>query len=414
MRELAATMPERAPPLGAVLAALGGIYVGQSLIGGITFQAVPAVLRQGGAPLGLIGLVSLVMLPWAVKFLWAPRVERLRRPVGSRPRSRGLIVPGQMLTAALLVIAATIDPVAAPGALLAVLAAAALVAATTDIAGDGYAIEQLRPAARGWGNMMQVGGGYLGALIGGALCLVLVARLGWQASLLAMAGIVVLLALPVLAVREGAAAVPAAGPRPSLGVALASPAVRRGLLTVLLFQVGLRTGQGLVGPFLVDRGLDLAMIGVLLGAAGTGAALLGTLAAALLLRRHAPDGLLPWALAAQALMLAGLLAAAAAPGMPVAALAALVLVKGAVGAAGFVVLYSAMMGWSSPSQPGVDFTLMQCADAAVAATCGLGGGVLAQHFGYGASFGLACAWAAGASLALRALTLRALTRREAP
>ena len=42
-------------PLAVVLA-IGGLYVGQSIIGGVTFSALPSVLRDRGLPLDQIGL----------------------------------------------------------------------------------------------------------------------------------------------------------------------------------------------------------------------------------------------------------------------------------------------------------------------------------------------------------------------
>jgi MFS transporter (putative signal transducer) len=44
------------------------------------------------------------------------------------------------------------------------------------------------------------------------------------------------------------------------------------------------------------------------------------------------------------------------------------------------------MSLSSPLQAGVDFTLFQCTDAAIAILAGVVGGIVAQHFGYAACF----------------------------
>ena len=44
------------------------------------------------------------------------------------------------------------------------------------------------------------------------------------------------------------------------------------------------------------------------------------------------------------------------------------------------------MALSSPLQAGVDFTLFQCTDAAIAILAGVVGGVVAQRFGYTACF----------------------------
>lgn len=55
-------------------------------------------------------------------------------------------------------------------------------------------------------------------------------------------------------------------------------------------------------------------------------------------------------------------------------------------ACALVCLYATLMSLSSPLQAGVDFTLFQCTDAAIAITAGVIGGVVAQHFGYAACF----------------------------
>ena len=62
------------------------------------------------------------------------------------------------------------------------------------------------------------------------------------------------------------------------------------------------------------------------------------------------------------------------------------------------------MTLSSPLQAGVDFTLFQCTDAAIAILAGVVGGVIAQHFGYaacfmfGGTFTLLAAWIASTRL----------------
>ncbi len=50
--------------------AIGGVYITQTLISMIIMQSVPTLLRSEGFSLSLIGLTSLFMLPWTLKFLW--------------------------------------------------------------------------------------------------------------------------------------------------------------------------------------------------------------------------------------------------------------------------------------------------------------------------------------------------------
>lgn len=397
-------MPYSAPRIFVVV---GGIYVTQSLIGGMTFHGIPAVLRSEGVRLDMIGLIYLFMLPWALKFLWSPVVERYRMPAGGGRRSRPIIVGGQVLAIALIASLALGHPSGMGAGLMIALALAALITATVDIACDAFAIEQTRLTKRGWAGVAQVGGGFVGLLAGGGLFLILTARIGWQWSIVAMALILLVLTLPMLLTPErwsgtatsGAAEPVAAAVRPSLRHALSRPAVRWGLVLIVVFQIGLRTVQGMTNPFLIDKGFDLAEVGWLAGAAGTVVSLAGTLIAGLALSRWRPGPLLGFVLVAEACVFALLASVAllSEPGREV--LIAVMLAKALVVGAAFTTLYTAMLNWSSIRQPGVDVTVFQCADAAIAAVAGIGAGILAQNLGYEACFGL------GAGVALLALLL---------
>ena len=63
---------ERGPSPARIVFAVGGLYVAQSVIGGITWTGLPAVMREKGMALDSVGLLSLIALPWALKFLWSP------------------------------------------------------------------------------------------------------------------------------------------------------------------------------------------------------------------------------------------------------------------------------------------------------------------------------------------------------
>lgn len=383
------TLPSAAAMLSTprILLVIGGIYTTQSTVGALTFQGMPAVLRAAGTGLDVIGLIWLLMLPWTLKILWATPVERWRRPAGGGRRSRRLILGGQAATLAVLAAAALAAPAQAPVQTFVLLGVAAVLAATVDIACDAFAIEQLRPAQRSWGNVMQVGGGYLGMMIGGGAFLVLIDAWGWSAALPVLIAVLAVLTLPMAVTREPApeaAASATARRRPTMAAALARPAMRRGLLVVLVAQCGLRLVQGLLGPVMIDQGMDLATIGWLLGGAGTAASLAGTLLAGVAVRHLGAVTVLRLGLGAQAVAFAGLLGVVLVPALPTTPLLVLAPAFALSTAVSFVALYTLMMGWAASPQPGVDFTLLQCADAAVAMVAGLGAGVAAQYLGYGA------------------------------
>src|SRR5262249_54585168 len=81
-------------PTAAKLGLLGSRYFSQGLPFGFFTQALPILLRKQGASLGAIGLTTLLALPWALKFLWAPAVDRYALPHVGRRKS--WIVPLQI------------------------------------------------------------------------------------------------------------------------------------------------------------------------------------------------------------------------------------------------------------------------------------------------------------------------------
>lgn len=394
-------------PLHRILAAITGIYLVQSLIGGFTFQGIPAALRASGASLDVIGLFSLVILPWALKFLWAPAIERYRLPFNAPRRSRQVVGIMQGL-AALCFLAIAFAGLGNPWLLLALLCALALAAATADIACDGYAIQQLTPENRGWGNTAQVGGGYLGMVLGGGLFLIVLGTQGWMAACLAMLALLALFTIPFLMTPEPR---PSESTRehhtPSLRFALARREVRYGLLIAVAFELGVRLVQSMNTPFLIDRGFDLVNLGILKGSGAIVSGVIGTFLGGLAVRLWGARTCVAIGAALQAGALIALFAASVAGTVPLWLLGGITVAKSVIMAFGFVSLYSLLMGFSSQRQAGVDFTLFQCADALVAGLAGLGGGMIAQRLGYPVCFGAAAIFGTAACLALPWLTRRA-------
>lgn len=378
-------------PFRRVMLTIGGIYTAQTLVSALTFQGLPAVLRANGVALDAIALVSVAMLPWALKFLWAPAIESYRLPTDGRRRSRRIVVIGEAVVGLSLIALSFVIPTSIPGILL-LLGIAAIASSTVDIACDAFAIEQLSPGNRTWGNVAQVGGSYFGAVFGGGLFLVLVAHIGWSIATLSMAALVLIMAAPFAVTREPRrAATPSTAHRPSLAFAVGRPEVRLGLLLTVIFDVGARLAMAVAGPFLVDAGVDLAVLGWTNGLGGAIAGIAGTFVGGALVR---VIGTRRGVFVAAILQLVPLLLLAWSAGAGIKLhewLIALTVGQAVVMAIGYVALYSHLMGLASLSQAGVDFTLFQCANAAVAMICGFGGNMIAQYSGYAGCFGIAAA-----------------------
>lgn len=395
-------MPRNVSAPGSVVrvaGVVGALAIAQSILGGTAFQALPALLRAHGAAPETLALTSVVMWPWAAKFAWAPLVERWRRPGDGRRRDRAIMLSGQALVVTAIVAIAVIGPGSA-GLLVAILVLAATACATADIAVDAYAVEQTLTGRRGIATAAQVGGSYAGFVAGGGLLIVLVGIVGWTGGFLLLAALLAALGGAARLVRRPASRAVALA-RPSLAIAWRNPAVRQGIAFTLVVQAGGRLAQALMPAMLVDAGIGLPGIGSLL-AAGAVAGGVTAVTGGCAVVRFGSAPVMRLALLLQAISI-GVIASAALWGDT--ALRIAVIVQSVATALGAVGLYADLMGRAVGDQPGVDFTLFQCADAAGAALLGGAALMLASRIGFDAT----CAVAAAAPL-LAMLAIAPLSR----
>ncbi len=360
---------------------LAGLYAAQSITGSMVQTALPVVLRDAGVGLDQIGYLSALFLPWALKFLWAPLVDRFFT-------QRTWILSCQLGLIATFLIASMLPPATQLAALTGVLLVMALIAATQDIATDSLGVHATTTDNRAAASGASTFGGYLGFLVGAGLWLPVYAAFGWQISMLAMAGWIAVLTVPsFMARRLGTTSANQGGrARPSFRAAFANRQLIAGLGFLIVYQTGVRLAVSLTGPLMVDAGLSLSTIGWI---KGIGGALAGIVAALL------GTTLTQWLGIRRGLRLVGafnmLVCLALAfvmsntvPNQTLVIVAELLLAAGV--AMSFVALYAAKMNWCSPRQVATDFAILQSADAILAIAAGVAAGQLGQHFGYPAVF----------------------------
>ncbi|HZF17112.1 MAG TPA: MFS transporter [Steroidobacteraceae bacterium] len=166
---------------------LGVLLLGFSSGFPIAFVAgtLQAWLKTYGLNIKLIGMASLLQLPYLLKFLWAPFLDRYTPPFLGR--RRGWILPAQLFAAALLFSMSTLNPVLSVSAVAAVALTLAFVGASQDIVIDAYRADIVRPEERGpAASVTQIG--YRAALlVSGAVTFVLAEKIGWPATFRTMA-----------------------------------------------------------------------------------------------------------------------------------------------------------------------------------------------------------------------------------
>lgn len=140
-----------------------------------------AWLGETGVDLETMGVFSLIGLAYAFKFLWSPLVDRGRIPLLWRMgRRRSWLVPIQALIGLALIAMSAMDPQRSIGMFSLLAGLAAFASATQDIVIDAWRVEVADDDAPLdlLSSVYQLG--YrLAALAGGALALIIAARIGW-------------------------------------------------------------------------------------------------------------------------------------------------------------------------------------------------------------------------------------------
>ena len=142
----------------------------------ILIQLIPAWLRSSNVSLVEIGLFSLVSLPYAWKFVWAPMLDRWTLPLGLR---RGWMLLTQLLLIGCIAALGYIDPAQNLQLVVVLAVAIALFSATQDIAIDAYRRELLPDQELGLGNSVHVQAYRIAGLVPGSLSLILADQLPW-------------------------------------------------------------------------------------------------------------------------------------------------------------------------------------------------------------------------------------------
>ncbi|HZI16671.1 MAG TPA: MFS transporter [Myxococcus sp.] len=276
------------------LALLCVLYFVQGLPFGFQTTALPVYLRMQGVSLTAIGFASALWLPWGLKALWAPLVDRYGSARIGRRKS--WILPMQAGLTATCAAAAFVSSAESLPLLLGLIFLMNVFAATQDIAVDGLAVDILRPDELGLGNAAQVVGYKLGQLTGGGLLVWASERIGWSGLFLAMAALCAVALLVTLFAREPAPRESAEGaPAPPrtdwdelfgrLKGALLLPGTGWLLLFIGTYKLGESMSDVLYKPFLVDSGITPGQIGLWVGTWGTGASLVGSVLGGVLAAR---------------------------------------------------------------------------------------------------------------------------------
>ncbi|WP_068249632.1 MFS transporter [Janibacter corallicola] len=358
------------------------LYFTQYLGVGFLTIGLVAILRDGGTSLATLGLLQTIGIIWPIKVLWAPLVDRFGSTRFGHYRS--WLVPLQLgLVLALLALTPFAPPSEHLGPVIAIATLFVLFSATQDIAADALAVRLLTSGERGLGNGIQVGGNYLGTVVGGGVAVIVHDQWGWVPAMILLAALTAVALVVVIAYREPAREVRVrrAGYRDLLTV-FGQPGCRSWVLVVIpLYYIGAAVGYAIVSPALVDAGWSLTRIGVVSGAIASVPAVLSSLGAGALVSRWGRLRVLVLGgvvLALAILCLVPLALGSAPTGWTTIALCVFM----AAYAMANVVVYTINMDYARADSAGTDFTMLSCIALAVSFVAAGVALAAAEYIGY--------------------------------
>lgn len=266
---------------------LGSLYVSASLPLGFLFVALIAIMRQQGTPLEQLSIVYSAGIFWALKFLWAPFIDRWR--FGFLGHYRGWLIVIQILTIIALLTLSKLDVIQDFTGIMIVSMLIGFLSATLDAVANAQAFRLLPGEDRGFGNSLQASGRLIGNLFGGGIILMLYPTFGWEGSVyLLILGITLSLVL-VLRFKEDDFEYH----HPSVGESIKRYVSfwKRSnglhwLLCLATYPLGISLAWPLITPMLVDAQWQLNEIGFVVNVIGSILGIVGAMLAGWLIKQY--------------------------------------------------------------------------------------------------------------------------------
>jgi PAT family beta-lactamase induction signal transducer AmpG len=246
----------------------------------LTISVLQAWMKEEGVDLTVIGMMALVGLPYTVKFLWAPLLDRYTLPFLGR--RRGWMLVAQLALALAIAGLGYTNPAKSPWMVAFAAFLVTFCSASQDIVVDAYRREDLTDQELGLGSSLYINGYRLGMLLASGGGLIMADYIPFPLVYMIMAmGMVPGIVTTFLAPEP---TTPAGVPR-TLKDAVLKPMVeyftRRGALWILafilLYKIGDTMASAMTTPFYLDIGFTKTQIGAVVKLFGFWATIAGSL-----------------------------------------------------------------------------------------------------------------------------------------
>jgi len=269
-----------------VVALIMGYAAGLPLL--LTISLLQAWMTKEGVDLTVIGLMALVGLPYTLKFLWAPLMDRFALAVFGR--RRGWLLLCQMLLMLAIIALGQTNPISAPWLVAFAAFMVAFFSASQDIVIDAYRREDLKDEELGLGSSLYICGYRLGMWLAGGGGFILADHLTFPVVYIIMALCLLPGLLATLLTPEPDTPL---GKPNSLKEAVVDPFkeyFQRSdalwvLAFILLYKIGDTMAGAMTTPFYLDIGFSMTEIGAIVKTFGAGAIIAGGLFGGIIMLR---------------------------------------------------------------------------------------------------------------------------------
>jgi predicted MFS family arabinose efflux permease len=247
---------------------------------------IPVIMRQENFSLTAIGALQLIKLPWILKFLWSPVIDRYNVTVNDYKR---WIFSSELVYAVIIFSIAFLDFSASFNIILTLIIISFVASATQDIATDALAALSFSKKDKSMVNSMQSMGSFGGTMIGSGLLLLLFKQIGWNSLLPFLALFVIVALLPLyfnkrLVIHREQEKGKRAGMRDILHF-FSQRGIGKQVGFLLLYYSSMIGTLAMMRPYLVDLGYDIKEIGKMSGFFGTATGLVASFCAGFIIRK---------------------------------------------------------------------------------------------------------------------------------
>ena len=252
-----------------------------------------------GVDLSKIGLFSLVLIPYALKFLWAPLVDQVNLPLSKylgRKKTWGLVC--QLLMIGFLFLLSISHPAEQVGYIFALCLGIAFMSATQDIVTDALRIDTLEGDELKQGTTLYLAGCRLGQLAAVAGMILLSAHIAWQYAYQISTILVVMGFISFLGIREQKTSKAVVSLQKFVIEPMKDMISRSHFGTLCLFVIAYRLCNCMLGPmaypFYYDVGFTAEQISIVSGTFGVFVTMGGVFLGGLVMMKFKYRPLLFW------------------------------------------------------------------------------------------------------------------------